>query len=145
MRKALFPIISTLSICFLFSGCWIKDVLEDLEDYESGVAEVDRALLYGAWQIDKAKFAADATMTAWDYSNTYMTFKENGIYEGEGYYGDVKGIYTIQGNVITVLIDNVNYVSYKVLAQSDESLTLRAAFTTTTTKVWMECKKAEYL
>ena len=135
-----------LSAGLLLTGCETKNNPNGGElDNELGVAEVNRALLYGDWQIEKAKYAQDATMTVWEEKTTYFSFYENGVYEGEGFYGDVKGIYTLQGNVIKVLIDNVTYAEYKVLAQAEDALTIRAAFTSTPSMVWMECKRAEFL
>lgn len=141
--SAIFVIIT---VGLLLASCDNKNNPEEKpEDNELGVVEVDRPLLYGEWNIVKAKYAQDATMTEWDQKETSFTFKENGLYEGKGYYGDVEGIYTIKGGIITVLINSVTYAEYKVLAQTEEVLTLCASFTTTPTKVWMECKKPEYL
>lgn len=146
MRKIFFLILTALFTGLLLAGCENKNNLEEKpEDNEPGVAEVDRSLLYGEWDIVKAKYAQDATMTEWDQKTTSFIFKENGLYEGKGYYGDVEGIYTIKGGIITVLINSVAYAEYKVLAQTEEVLTLCASFTTTPTKVWMECKKPEYI
>ena len=146
MRKVLFSILTIAIVGIMCIGCQSQKGPDSNSDFdEPGVAEVNRALLYGEWQISKAKYAKDATMTEWDHESTYFTFNENGIYEGEGYYGKVNGIYTIQGNVIKVLIDNVTYAEYKVLAQAEDALTLCAKFTSTSTPVWMECGRPEYL
>ena len=142
MYKILYSIFSIVTAGLLLIGC---NPSGDEWDNEPGVAEINRALLYGEWEIYKAKYAPDASMTEWGEKPTYFTFNENGLYEGKGYYGDVKGIYTIQGNVIKVLIDNVTYAEYKVLEQAEDALTVRATFTSTPSKVWMECKRAEYL
>lgn len=146
MHKVLYSVFAIVAAGLLLTGCETKDNPGGGKvDQEPGVAEVNRALLYGEWEIAKAKYAPDASMTEWDQKATYFTFNENGIYEGEGYYGDVKGVYTLQGNVIKVLIDNVTYAEYKVLAQAEDALTIRAAFTSTSSMVWMECKRVEYL
>lgn len=146
MRKFFFLILTAIFAGLMLNGCVNKNNPEEKpEDNEPGVAEIDRTLLYGEWNIIKAKYAQDATMTEWDQKETTFIFKENGLYKGEGYYGDVEGIYTIKGNVITVLINSVTYAEYKVLAQTEEVLTLCASFTSTPTKVWMECKKPEYI
>lgn len=146
MRKFFFIIMTTLSACIMLASCDNKNNLEEKpEDNEPGVAEVGRSLLYGDWNVVMAKYTQDATMTRWEQKETSFTFNENGLYEGKGYYGDVKGIYTIKGGIITVLIDNVTYAEYKVLAQSEESLTLCVSFTTTPSKVWLQCTKAKYL
>ena len=142
MYKILYSIFSIVTAGLLLIGC---NPNGDEWDNEPGVAEVNRALLYGEWEINKAKYAPDATMTEWGEKPTYFTFNENGLYEGKGYYGDVKGIYTIQGNVIKVLIDNVTYAEYKVLEQAEDALTVRATFTSAPSKVWMECKRVENL
>lgn len=144
MHKILYSIFSIVTAGLLLIGCETNPNGDEL-DNEPGVAEVDRALLYGEWEIAKAKYAPDATMTEWDQKPTYFTFNENGIYEGKGFYGDVKGVYTLQDNVIKVLIDNVTYAEYKVLAQAEDALTVRASFTSTPSMVWMECKRAERL
>ena len=143
MRKSLF--LAFVFIGILCIGCQPHKLDLNPKIEEPGVTQVDRALLYGEWHISKAKFAEDATMTEWAQKYTCLTFKENGIYEGKGYYGDVEGIYTIQGSVITVLINSTNYVKYTVLAQAEDALTLKASFTSTPTPVWIECNKAEYL
>lgn len=146
MKRIALIILTTVSIGLLLVSCDNKNNPEEKpEDNEPGVAEIDRSLLYGEWAIVKAKYAQDATMTEWDQKETTFIFMENGLYKGEGYYGDVEGIYTIKGSIITVLINSVAYAEYKVLAQTEEVLTLCASFTTTPTKVWMECKKPEYL
>ena len=111
---------------------------------EESTPSVNRSLLYGTWKVTKAKYAPDANFTDWEYSETRITFKENGLYQADGYYGSVGGIYTIPGNdaTINVLIDNVLYVTYEVVEQGLESMTICANYTSTPTPVWMVFEKS---
>lgn len=112
------------------------------DDEQSGQTfQIDRSKIYGTWQVVKAKFAEDAVMSDWPYEDTYATFKENGIYEGEGYYGKGTGSYSIKDDIISVLIDGQPYVDYAVSEQKDSSATMCAKFRSNGVKVWMECKK----
>ena len=96
--KQLFLIISLLS---LLTSCDINiytgDKNDDAPNLEDKPTETlfQREDLYGTWKITKAKFALDANMTEWEYEETYATFKENGLYEGEGHWGDGEVCYGV--------------------------------------------------
>lgn len=135
-------ILLSVSISFLFSSCQKPDDNGQEPDPAPGtVIQIDRTLLYGTWDVMKAKYAPDAVLTDWEHEYTCATFKENGLYEGKGYYGNGEGIYTIENNIIKVLIGNELYVSYEVLSLEEETATLCATFTSIPSKVWMECQK----
>ena len=61
---------------------------------------LDRELICGTWKIIRAKYSADAQLTEWEYEDTYAIFKENGIYKGEGYWGNGEGTYSVSGRNI---------------------------------------------
>lgn len=112
---------------------------------DEDATEIDRSKLYGTWEIVNAKFAADAIMTPWEYEKTTATFKENGVYEGEGHFGDGSGTYSVSGNVINVLVNNLPFIDYNVTTQADSSATMIATFRSNGQKVWMDCKKVKIL
>lgn len=141
-----FLLVNAVLTCFmvLSSSCDKLSGGTGKTDEEQGqTLQIDREKMYGCWQVIKAKFAEDAKMTAWPYEATYATFQENGIYEGEGYYGKGSGSYSIQGNVINVLIGGQPYVDYVVSEQKDNSATMCATFRSNGVKVWMECEKVD--
>ena len=82
--------------------------------------------LYGTWKITKAKYAEDATMTEWEYEDTYATFKENGLYEGRGHMGNGEGTYSVSGNTITTFISNAPFITYEVISLTGAGAEIKA-------------------
>lgn len=122
-----------------------QDGKQDNHQSTNTAIQIDRNLLYGDWEISLAKYTEDATMTEWEHESTTVTFKENGIYKADGYYGKVEGVYTIADNIIKVLIANELFVEYDVIEQKEGALTLCASYTSTPSKVWMELHRVEYI
>ena len=151
--KRLFLLFACIS---LLCGCEINISFGDTEE-ETQTPDIEienppteevvfqRDSLYGEWKVIKAKFAQDATMTAWEYEETYATFKENGIYEGEGYWGNGVGTYSITGNTITSYVDNVPYIKYEVLSLTGKEAEIKATIVSTSQNVWLLCEKVEYI
>jgi len=114
---------------------------------------LDRELIYGTWKITHAKYSEDAKLTEWEHEDTYATFKENGIYEGEGYWGNGEGTYSISGKTITTYIDNEPYIEYEVItiteSGDEEDLDISAEIIVTLLSskqtVWINCIKVESL
>ena len=106
---------------------------------------LNREEIIGCWEIAMAKFDESATMTEWEYEDTYATFKENGIYEGEGYFGKGTGTYSVEGNVITTKIENIPFIEYEVTSMEGGAAHLTATISATGQKIWMICGKAEFL
>lgn len=146
MNSRLFLILSCMS---LLIGCEINIFTEDYEDgtpaIDSQPAEAlfQREDLYGTWEITGAKFAEDATMTEWEYEYTYATFTENGLYEGDGYWGEGGGTYSISGNTITVLMANTPYITYEVLSLTGTEAEIKATIVSTAQNIWIHCEKEE--
>ena len=99
--------------------------------------------LYGTWKITKAKYAEDATMTEWEYEDTYATFKENGLYEGRGHLGNGEGTYSVSGNTITTFISNAPYITYEVISLTGAEAEIKATVIHTSQKIWILCTKVE--
>ena len=118
-----------------------------------GETAIDRELIYGTWKVTHAKYSEDAKLTEWEHEDTYATFKENGIYEGEGYWGNGEGTYSISGNTITTFINGEPYIEYEVIAitesgdQYDLDINAEIKITLTSSKqtVWTNCIKVELL
>ena len=133
------------------------DNTENSENLESGnpsdESPLERELIYGTWKIIRAKYSEDAQLTTWEYEDTYATFKENGIYEGEGYYGNGEGTYSVSGRTITAYICNEPFIKYEVLditeSGDEEDLDLYAEIKITIVSseqnIWITCKKVEVL
>ena len=119
--------------------------IREVEDWNPNGFSLDREKIIGTWQVVQAKYTEDAKMTAWEYEDTYATFKENGRYEGKGYFGDGEGVWTVSGNIITVLIDNQPYITYTVTGQTDDVVELTATLMSSGTKIWMVCSRSEEL
>lgn len=99
--------------------------------------------LYGTWQISKAKYTEQAKMTDWDHESTSITFKENGSFEGSGYFGNGSGTYTVNGNTIETFIGGSPFISYEVSAYNkEENIIQCTAFIASSNQtIWMECSK----
>lgn len=114
---------------------------------------LDRELICGTWKIIRAKYSEDAQLTEWEHEDTYAIFKENGIYKGEGYWGNGEGTYFVSGRNITAYINNEPFIKYEVLditeSGDEEDLDLYAEIKITIVSseqnVWVTCKKVEEL
>ena len=114
---------------------------------------LDRELICGIWKIVRAKYSADAQLTEWEHEDTYAIFKENGIYKGEGYWGNGEGTYSVSGRNITAYIGNEPYIRYEVLniTESGDELDqdiyaeIKITMVSSGQNVWVTCKKVEEL
>ena len=104
---------------------------------------LNREDIIGCWQVIQAKYSEDAKMTDWEFEDTYAEFKDNGLYEGKGYFGNGQGTFSVEGNVITTKIDNVPFIVYEVTALEDEQAELTATLQSNKQKIWMVCKKVD--
>ena len=98
--------------------------------------------LYGTWKVTHAKYTEDAKMTEWEYEETRATFKENGLYIGEGYWGYGEGTYSINANTITVNISMSPFFKYEVLSLDNNIAELKITFVSTGVTVWVKCEKS---
>lgn len=114
-------------------------------DKEPTTPLFQREDLYGTWKVTKAKFAEDATMTEWEYEDTYATFKENGLYEGKGHWGDGEGFYSITQNTITTFVANTPYITYEVTSLNETEAEIKATLIETSQKIWITCEKVEII
>ena len=139
MRKPLKYIVFCLAVFISFS-CG-KDNVKDPKDAFS----LNRDDIIGCWQVVQAKYDESAKMTDWAFEDTYATFEENGLYEGEGYFGNGSGTYSISGNVITTKVDNVPYIIYEVtgLEEDKSKAFITATLQKNQMKIWMVCQKVE--
>lgn len=146
--KRLFLILSCVSLLISCDvNIYTGDNEDDVPTIDGKPAEpiFERADLYGKWKITKAKFAEDATMTEWEYEATYATFKENGLYESEGYWGDGEGTYSVVGNTITAFVANSPYITYDVISLTGTKAEIKATIVSTSQKIWMACEKVEII
>lgn len=104
---------------------------------------LNRADIIGTWKVIQAKYDEGATMTAWAFEDTYATFEENGLYKGEGYFGNGEGTYSVSGNVITTKVDNVPYIVYEVTGMDGDKANLTATIQKNQMKIWMVVEKSE--
>lgn len=107
--------------------------------------KLNRADIIGSWQIVEAKFSEEATMTAWEFEETYAEFKDNGLYEGKGYFGNSQGTFTVEGNIITAKIDNEPFIVYEVTALQESRVWLTTTLASNRQKIWLICERAEFL
>lgn len=106
---------------------------------------LNREELIGQWKVTEAKYDAGATLTAWEYEDTFATFHENGRYEGSGHFGTLDGVYSIEGNTITVLTGNQPVILYEVTALSEGHLEWTATLLSNGQQIWMVCINEESL
>lgn len=104
---------------------------------------LNRDEIIGCWQVIQAKYSEDAKMTDWEFEDTYAEFKDNGLYEGKGYFGNGQGTFSVEGNVITTKIDNVPFIVYEVTAIEDDKAELTATLQSNKQKIWMVCQKVD--
>ena len=117
------------------------------KDEPNNTFTLNREDIIGCWQVAQAKFDESAKMTDWPYEDTYATFEENGLYKGEGYFGNGKGTYSVSGNVITTKVDNVPYIVYEVteISEDKSKANLTATLQSNQMKIWMVVEKSEFL
>lgn len=106
---------------------------------------LNREDLMGTWEIVRAKFDASATMTDWELEDTYLTFKENGLFSCEGYFGDEEGTFSVVENTITAKLDNQPFIVFEVSSLKDEELEMSATLSSNQLKIWMICQKSELI
>lgn len=157
MKQFAIILFSVLTISACDFNININKTPENAENLDSVTpseeSTFDRELIYGTWKIINAKYSEDANLTAWEHEDTYATFKENGLYKGEGYWGNGEGTYSISGNTITAYISNEPYVKYEVLtiteSGDEEDLDIIAEIKITIVSsaqnVWVTCYKVSEL
>lgn len=106
---------------------------------------LNRDDIIGTWGIVQAKFDASATMTDWELEDTYFTFKENGLFSCEGYFGDAEGTYSVVENMITAKLDNQPFIVFEVTSLKDEELEITATLASNQLKIWMICRKSAFI
>lgn len=104
---------------------------------------LNRDDIIGCWKVIQAKYDEGAKMTDWAFEDTYATFEENGLYKGEGYFGNGEGTYSVSGNVITTKVDNVPFIVYEVTGLEEDKANLIATLQSNQMKIWMVVQKAE--
>ena len=104
---------------------------------------LNREDIIGCWKVIQAKYDEDAKMTDWAFEDTYASFEENGLYKGEGYFGNGEGTYSVAGNVITTKVDNVPYIVYEVTGLEGDKANLTATLQKNQLKIWMVCQRVE--
>lgn len=104
---------------------------------------LNREDIIGCWKVIQAKYDEDAKMTDWAFEDTYASFEENGLYKGEGYFGNGEGTYSVAGNIITTKVDNVPYIVYEVTGLEGDKANLTATLQKNQLKIWMVCQKVE--
>jgi hypothetical protein len=105
---------------------------------------LNRDDIIGCWKVIQAKYDEGAKMTDWAFEDTYATFEENGLYKGEGYFGDGEGTYSVSGNVITTKVNNVPYIIYEVtgIEEDKSKANLTATLQSNQMKIWMVVEKS---
>ena len=138
MRRLLtYLTVSIISVLTL--SCGKDNVQED----EKNSFVLERADIIGCWKVIQAKYDETATMMAWSYEDTYVTFEENGLYKCEGYFGNSEGTYSVSGNVITTKVDNVPSIIYEVTGLEDGKVNLTATLQSNQMKIWVVVEKAD--
>ena len=137
------PLLTLLTSCDI--NIYTGDKKEDVPTIEDKPTEplFQREDLYGTWKVTKAKFAEDAIMTEWEYEDTYATFKENGLYEGKGHWGNGEGTYSVSGNTITTYISNAPYITYNVISLNGTDAEIKATIVASSQSIWIQCEKVE--
>ena len=136
MKRILLSLV--LSIPFICS-C---DSLNIFGDANPGVSNVfDLEDLFGRWDVTKVKFSQNADMADWSFVETSITFNEAGSYEGVGYWGDGRGTYGIDGNVITTYVNLVPYIKYEVLSLDNNIALIKVSIMLSGQELWIECEK----
>lgn len=84
--------------------------------------------LYGTWEGTEIK-VGDTTidLTSFWTPSKYQfktTFKSDGTYYGQGYFGTDSGTYKATGDMIYTYVDGQEYAKYKVLSLTNNEATL---------------------
>lgn len=90
----------------LFVACSNDDKENDI-DYSEQIV--------GTWRmthIDSGKGYSEVPLTM---KQTTATFKDDGTYVGQGYFGNGYGTYKLKGSEIKCYVDGVLYVTYNIL------------------------------
>ncbi len=117
------------------------------KDEPQNTITLNREDLIGCWKVIQAKYDEGAKMTDWAFEDTYATFEENGLYKGEGYFGNGEGTYSVSGNVITTKVDNAPYIVYEVteISEDKSKANLIATLQSNQMKIWMVVERTEDL
>ena len=110
--KTLFLILTIASLSF--ASC-SKD-----EDKDPGNFDYDKELLYGTWRI------VECMGITWPYQTTTATFRPDGTYHGQGYFGTGSGTYKLSGSRITCYVDGEKCMWYDVISLSGTTCNLVA-------------------
>ena len=111
------------------------------ENNEHSETIFNREDIVGTWKITHAKYDEGATMTEWEFDDTYATFKANGRYIGRGYWGNGEGTYSIEHNTITTYVNSLPYILYEVISLNNDIAEIKAMVSSTSQNVWIRCIK----
>ncbi len=96
-----------------------------------------RKEILGEWEIHQARFDKGAAMTDWELETTRFTFKENGYFETQGYFGSGSGSFSIKSSQITTLVNNQPFMDILVNGIKDGLLDVVATLKPSEQRIWM--------
>lgn len=108
-----------------------------------GALSVDQ--IVGSWQIDKVKATAESEYVEWPHEASFITFNSDGSYEGSGYFGSGSGVYFVDGNTITTMVDGLPYIVYTVTSLQGDVAEIEALICQSKSNLWLLCSRAELL
>lgn len=97
--------------------------------------------LYGTWKMSEVKMSETGSYITWSLKPTTATFKSDGTYYGNGYFGNGTGTYSAKGNTITTFVNGEVNLVYTVLSLSGSTAELKMSIPGSTEMLWIKCVK----
>lgn len=145
MKKGLRYLLAIATVLFFACGKDNGNSGDSAEDKSSSSSyDLKREEIIGEWEIEKAKFDENATMTDWDLGMTAFNFKENGFFEAKGYFGNGTGSFSIKGATITTVLDNKPFINFEIWGIKDERVEVVATIQSSKQQVWMTWYQPKY-
>ena len=128
MKKYLFVLLTFVMTSLAFVSCSDDD---DDNPYNNAIV--------GTWQIMIVKTIPHGSSIAWPFEATYARFKANGNYYGYGYFGNVKGTWSIKDKTVYTYVEGELYASYEIVSITQDAVELK--MTMDGESIWIGCKK----
>lgn len=94
--------------------------------------------IVGTWKLSEVSTDGE-TYIPWPYTRTTATFKSDGTYSGQGYFGNGSGNWKQSGKTIITYVDGEEYMRYEVKELSTSTCTL--VMKQGGSSLWAKCVK----
>lgn len=126
--KRLFMLMAILIPAIAFTACSDDDKDEPtLND------------IVGTWKLSQVSTDNGQNYIAWPFKTTTATFKSDGTYSGQGYFGNGSGTWKQNGKTIITYVGGEEYMRYEVKELTSTTCTLVMA--QDGSSMWVKCVK----